>query len=73
MRIEPAMMSHDRGIARATHRSDDRKTFFDIAGFVFGILFFAFLLTGLSIATRAETPVGASTQKVSAFEFPEIE
>ena len=73
MRTEPAMMAHDRGLALARRQTDSRAAFFDLAGFVFGLLFFAFLLTGLSIATRAETPDGANGQKLSAFDFPEVE
>jgi hypothetical protein len=70
MRTEPAMMAHDRGLALARRQTDSRSALFDLAGFVFGLLFFAFLLTGLSIATRAATPDG---HELSAFEFPEVE
>ena len=73
MRIEPTMMAHERGIALARRQVNGKSAFFDLAGFVFGLLFFAFLSTGLSIATRAETPDGANGQKLSAFDFPEVE
>ena len=73
MRTEPAMMVRDRGIALARGQTNARAAFFDLAGFAFGLLFFAFLLTGLSIATRAETPDCANSHGLSAFDFPEVE
>ncbi len=77
MRAHPALIVRHSGESlsnvRVLARPDlhGAKSFYDLAGVAFGLLFVAFLLFGLNMATRAAPINPSGVAQIDPYDFPD--